>query len=289
MASRLYKSAVTLISDVERKRLVSLGAWLQSHREPLCDGRKLAANLAQEAHLTGDKAFGDLAELTSFLKLCATGHARARSNAAKMSNYCAACASFELKGLAIPRAHLPGTLLRYSSSRKLVATVLERQLGKTARTAFDGGTMTPEDAFSRLALSWISSRLTAAEKLSGGRVVFATFEHAAGAPRSSALGMIEALALPVLVRISGDEDILFELTYETDSVADYRFPTVADAGSWHRFEPAQELAPDPAAPATCCGWTRPAGTHPPQPEIVHANESLRTLSASPRFLGRFTK
>jgi hypothetical protein len=122
-----------------------------------------------------------------------------------------------------------------------------------------------------------------------GRVVFATFEHKAGAPRSSALAMIEALALPVLVRISGDEEILFELTYETDSVADYRFPTVADAGSWHLFEPAQEWAPDPVAPATCWGWTKPVGTHPPQPEIVHSNESLRILRASPRFLGRVTK
>jgi hypothetical protein len=269
--------------------LATFEAGLKKHRAADADGRKLAANLELEAHLVGDNAFGDASELISFLKLCAGGCAGAARATTGLDAYWLACGSFELRGLAIPRDHLPPKLLHYSSNRKLVATILEKQLGIAARMAFDAGTMTPEDAFHQLSLKWTSSKLTPKERLGGGKAVFATFEHRAGAPRNSALAMTQALALRVSVRVLSGEQILFEFTYPTDSVENHRFPTVADAGSWHLFEPAGETEPNPAVPETCCGWTKPLGAQPPQPEIVHANGPLRILSASPRFVGRIKK
>jgi hypothetical protein len=246
----------------------------------------LAANLRNESHLVGDGAFGDTNKLASFLKELGKRHARAKSMLAREKRYNSTCRKFELKGLAIPRPHLPDALLRYSTSRTLAAKIVERLLGKAARWAFDNGTMTPEDAFARLVPAWASSRLTPKDRLSRGTGVFATFDHAAGAPRGDARAMSEALALPVAAAGLRRDEILYEFAYATDSVDNHRFPTVADAGRSHLFEPAPEVEPEPANAATWWGWTRPLGARPPQPEIVHANESLRILKSPPRFVGR---
>ena len=116
--------------------------------------------------------------------------------------------------------------------------------------------------------------------------VFATFEHPGGAPRDDALGMAEALALPLMASPVSVDEFLVELSYPTNSVRNHRFPTVADAGNHPLFEPAREVAPNPAAPETCTGWTKPLGKHRPQAEIVHGNDSLRILNRAPRLVGR---
>lgn len=289
MASTLYRRAVGVLPDDEGEALSSFESWLASCREDRCDGSKLVANIRSESHLVGDGEFGHPEELAAFLKLCAAAYIRVKSRPARWRRYLAACGAHGLKGLTIPGGRLPGTLLRYSTSRRVAAVVVERVLGKAARAAFDNGTLPARDAFSRVAAFWAASRMTAENKLAVRRSVFATFEHEAGAPRDDAAAMAQALALPVAVRPMDTDAILFEFSYAADAVRGHRFPTVADARGHHLFQPAPEVEPDWSVPPTCWGWTDPLGGQPPQPEIVHENESLRILSAAPRFVGRITR
>jgi hypothetical protein len=159
-------------------------------------------------------------------------------------------------------------------------------LGPRARRLLKAGAVDPDAASRRLASAWDPSRLTKADRLGEARCVFATFEHPGGAPRDDALGIAEALALPLMTSTTSVDEWLVEFSYPTDKVTDHRFPTVADAGEHALFEPAPEVAPDPAAPKTCTGWTRPLGKHRPQPEIAHRNDSLRVLNRAPRLVGR---
>jgi hypothetical protein len=158
-------------------------------------------------------------------------------------------------------------------------------LGKRARDAFDRGALPPETLFARLRSRWAASRLTATNRLGRGDEIFATFEHPAGAPRDDAEALSRALALPLWQGPRSKMEILVEMSYPTDAVADYRFPTAADAGWIHLFHPAPEEEPDSGRPETCCGWTAPLGPYPPQPEIVHDNAGLQVLSEPPRFVG----
>jgi hypothetical protein len=116
-------------------------------------------------------------------------------------------------------------------------------------------------------------------------MVFATFEHPAGAPRDDATALSRALALPVWQRPRTEPEILVELSYPTAAVQDHRFATVADVHWGPLFRPSPEEAPEPARPASGCGWTEPLGAYPPQPEIVHRNAPLQVLSGAPRFVG----
>lgn len=148
---------------------------------------------------------------------------------------------------------LPAGFLRYSVSKTLAATLVERMLGTMARRDFDSGLMSVEDAFSRIAVRWSAARLTNSEMLARSSAVFATFEHDGTAPRDDARALADALALPVLLRVGTGEEILFEFSYQRDSVQGYRFPTVADAAWFHLFQPAPEFAPDPAERHTIWG------------------------------------
>jgi hypothetical protein len=286
MPSKLYASARGALGAADKKSLAAFDAWLKrvhasSSGSPV-DGRQLSENLKAEAHFTGAAGFGDATEMTGFLTRCAQGHRGTKGVKARVGGYQGTCDAHAAKGLAIPVAHLPARLLRYSTSRYGVAVLVERVLGKAARLDFDAGRLSPDDAFERIASRWRASSVTPAEKLGGGPVVWATFRHRKGTPRYDAKGMADALALPQ--RSPGT--ILYELSYATDKVEGHRFPTVADAGPIHLFRPAREVPPDPNRRRTCWGWTGPLGGWPAQPEIVHTNASLQVLRRAPRFVGR---
>lgn len=140
-------------------------------------------------------------------------------------------------------------------------------LGTRARDAFNRGTLPADTAFTRIQGLWDPLRLDATDRLAHGNQVFATFEHPAGAPRDDATAMSQALALPLWQAPRSGLELLIELAYATDTVGGYRFPTVADAGWIHLFQPSSEDAPDswpgnPARPAWEALLTRPeSATH----------------------------
>ena len=281
MPSRLFRAARACLSKEERKSFSKFAAWLRR-----LHGGRLSENLQGECHLVGDKDFGDPEELASFLRRCADHHGKARTKSERLKSHASACSAHELRGLRIPRAHLPGELLRYCVRTKLAGDLMERMLGSRARRLLKAGLTDTGEASSRLASAWDPAKLRNSDKLARRAAAFATFEHPAGAPRNDPLGMAQALALPTTANPASLDEILIEFSYGTDSVANHRFPTVADAGGHPLFEPAREAAPDPAVPGTCSGYTRPLGKQPQQPELVHQNESLRALNRAPRFVGR---
>jgi hypothetical protein len=286
MPSQLYNAAQGWLDAGEQKHLSGLQAWLAGISTPELDGTRLWANIESESHLAGTGAFGTPDELAAFLKACASAHAKATSDLQRRAAYGDTCEAFQLKGLGIDPANLPGGFLRYSTSKTLVAILVERMLGKMARRDFDLGLMAVEDAFNRMASYWSAARLTDAEKLARSSVVFATFDHDGNAPRDDARALADALALPVLLRLGAGEEILFEFFYKRDVVQGHRFPTIGDAGLFHLFHPAPEVAPDPANRQTLWGWTWPLGGQQPQPEVVHENAPLQVIDGAPRLIGR---
>ncbi|HEV7509699.1 MAG TPA: hypothetical protein VGS07_32805 [Thermoanaerobaculia bacterium] len=291
MPSDLYRSAVASLLEEERETLTILEAWLQDLQEISGDpgrGDCILKNLQSESHLLGDGPWGHVAELAEFLRQCGREHAQGVTEKERQLGYKDSCASFEGKGFKIEQENLPGTLLRYSRNAPLVLELIEPFLPDRAKQDALYDPLSLEDAFTWLSsASWNPSLIEDGLLLGGkeAKMVFATFEHPVGAPRNHAGNMAAALALPRRPRI--EEEILVEFSYSTDSVSNYRFPTVADAGWIQEFQPAPELEPDPARRETCCGWTRPLGPWPPQPELVHENKSLRILDGPPRFVGRY--
>jgi hypothetical protein len=290
MPSNLYQAAVASLSDEERNAFVALETWLEAvttgaHRP--VQSLRVVENLRAECHLLGDNAWGDPRELAEFLKRCAEEHGTLTSDLERYDGYEGQCTAHQGKGLRIDPAHLPPVLLRYVRSRELVGKLVEKILGDAARADFQTGRLTVDDALEQVADSWDPAALEDEDRLGADwdQVVFATFEHPAGAPRDQALGMAEALALPVRPR---REEILVELSYGVDSAPNHRFPTIADAGLAHEFQPAPEVEPNDGHPGSRWGWTRPFGSWPPQPELVHDNVSLKVLDGPPRFLGRYT-
>ena len=286
MASQLYTLAQGSLPAAEQQHLTDFETWLTDINEPHLNSAQLVANVRDESHLVGAGHFGDPNELAAFLKACGQAHSKATSELQRRTGYSSACSAFELKGLGIEQASLPAGFLRYSVSKRLVAMLVERMLGRMARRDFDSGLMSVEDAFNRIAVYWSAARLTNAEMLASSSSVFATFEHDGTAPRDDAGALADALALPVLLRVGAGEEILFEFSYQRDLVQGYRFPTVADVGLSHLFQPAPEVAPDPTQRHTLWGWTRPLGGQQSQPEIVHENAPLRVVDSAPRLVGR---
>jgi hypothetical protein len=121
--------------------------------------------------------------------------------------------------------------------------------------------------------------------LASGSTVFATFRHAGSPPDCDPGAISDAFALPLVPPASGLETILVRFNYETSSVSDYRFPTVADVGWFDLFWPAPYRWPNVGDPKTLVGWTKPLNSQKPQPEIVHSNASLTVLTAPPFFVG----
>jgi hypothetical protein len=279
MPSTLYQSAVASLLEDERESLSTFETWLPE---------RIRENLRSESHLVGDHPWGHDVALTEFLRQCAREHGKVATDPERQTCYEGSCTSFEGKGLRIERDHLPGTLLRYSRHEPTVLDLIERVLTDRVKQEVIDKKVTLEEAFVRLgSVSW-DPTLVEDLRLGGGAMVFATFEHPAGAPRNHAGNMAAALALPPGPRVK--EKILVEFSYPTGSVSNHRFPTVADAGWVEEFQPAPEVEPDPVRRENCHGWTRPLDTRPrqqPQPELVHENGSLRVLDGPPRFVGRY--
>jgi hypothetical protein len=287
--SRLYRAARSRLSPRELKSVNAFEQWLGKYTvhtsAPSIFGAPIRSNLGREAHLTGDKSFGSPDEFANFLKRCGSGHSLARSTPRRHTNYQDACREFELRGLRIVRLHLPNRLLRYTENRSVLALLAERILGRAARAAFDLGIVSAEDTVRGLELSWDSAKLEPVDMLTRGSRVFATFEHTGGAQPNDAVELSKALALSIWTRPKTGDEFLLEISYPTDSVDDYRFPTVADAGWGSLFCPAPERRPDFRRERTLWGWTCPLDQKLSQPEIVHANASLRVLDRAPRFVG----
>lgn len=279
VSSRLFESAVSLLDPAERHSLEALQEELEATR--LSSDRQLVVNLQSEAHLVGDEDFGDAAALESFLRACGSGRG---SPGGARTRYESSCLDHQIRGLQIPPSRLPKRLLRYTTSRHLASTLIERVLGIRARFDFDTDLGT-SDLFAELAASWDSGGLRGVS-LGRSAAIFATFEHPAGAPRADARAMSEALALPFWGNARTGDELLIELSYPAGEVSETRFPTVADAGLMHLFRPAPEVEPTSSDATTWQGWTKPVGPYPPQPEIVHANASATILDRPPRFVGR---
>jgi hypothetical protein len=253
--SGLYGQAWALLTDGERQALLAFVAWLESHSglpTTSVDGARIRGNVCAESHLVGDGPFGEPAELVAFLRRCASRFSGTATPEERHACYEAACEEFLKRGLRIPRHHLPERLLRYVTSHALLARLSQRILGRSARAAGSDDIRALVMSFPRLQARWSPALLTAGERL-GRRpddAVFATFDHACGAPRHDPVALSQALALPLWSRPRMGEEILVELTYRTDEVANHRFPTVADAGWGDLFAPAAEIAPDDGAPVT---------------------------------------
>ncbi|MFY9824378.1 MAG: hypothetical protein WAM82_23585 [Thermoanaerobaculia bacterium] len=284
MPSHLYQSALASLDKGERSSLVEFEQWVAGYVKDdlgrMVQGKGVLANIREESHLLGHGAFGDCAELAGFLKRCALGFSGAATDEDRYFEYESACSAHEGRGMPVERTRLPDNLLRYSKSHRAVLELVETFLGRSARFDLERGTYRPEEAFADLAAEWDSSR--APGRLAAGDIAFATFDHEGEAPRNDARALAQILALPV----RSSDKVLVEYSYPTDAVRDYRFPTVADVGWMHEFQPAPELAPDSARPETQVGWTRPIGGGVSQPELVHGNEALRVLDRPPRLVGR---
>jgi hypothetical protein len=281
--SNLYRKALIALSEEEQAALQRLTAWLggQPGTGTQEGGERLVENLEAESHLVGDKAYGNPTEPTAFLRRLAGRFAESPHE----DCYEEVCQEFSGKGLRVPRKHLPDTLLRYSTSRALLGLLIEQLLGDQVLADLQQGLLPPEKACELLAAGWDSSQVQEGS-LGLTPHVFATFEHVEATPRDDAAALSKALALPFWQRPRTTEEILFELSYQTEAVPDHRFPTVAEAG-WHPlFQPAEERLPAESDPRTCFGWTRPVGPDAAQPEIVHRNSPLAVLRASPRWVGR---
>jgi hypothetical protein len=288
MPSDLYQSAMASLLEEERDTLTKLEAWLQEISGDPGRGDRILENLRSESHLLGDGLWGHTVELTEFLRHCGREHVKSVTDEECQTGYKNSCAAFEGKGLKIEQENLPSILLRYSRNAPLVLELIEPFLPDRAKQDALDDTPSMEDAFMWLgSVSWDPSLIEESLLLGGkeAKMVFATFEHPAGAPRNHAGNMAAALALPRRPRI--EEEILVEFSYSTDSVSNHRFPTVADAGWIQEFQPAPEVEPDPARRETCYGRTRPLGPWPPQPELIHENKPFRILNGPPRWVGRY--
>lgn len=225
MLSNLHRQALGRLSKDETTALGRFTAWLEGDSE----GVQILENLRAEAHLVGDGAFGHAGELSAFLRRCAARFGGGAGPSGSPRAYEDVCEEFTGRGLRIPREHLPDALLRYSTSRALLGRLIEQLLGDQVLADFQQDLLPPEKACELLAAGWDSSELQ--DVMLGIKPkVFATFEHDQPAPRDDATTLSRALALLFWGRVRTREEILFELSYPTDSVTDPRFPTVAEAG-----------------------------------------------------------
>ena len=289
MPSKLYQSALASLSEAEQTSLTSFESWLEVYTADLskssADGGRILENIRHESHLVGEGEHGNGASMATFLKECASSHVVSSEDDSHEA-YKTSCAKYQGWGLKISSEHLPDRLLRYSTSRFLVAKIVERILGVIARDDFQKGFLSLEDAFVQISEDWDARLIRDNDRHAGETIAFATFEHNGGAPRNDAIRMTKALALPFWQRARTADEILVELSYPTAAVSNTRFPTVADAGWIHLFRPAPESEPRRSDPKTCWGWTEPLDGQPAQPEIVHGNNSLKVVDRPPRLVGR---
>jgi hypothetical protein len=283
MPSKLFEAARAATKNVDA--LDKAMDWLRSCHHPApAFGRRVRENVEIESHFGSH--FGDATVYSEFLEYWLGEHSAHSEDQDRIGGFERACDQFSGRGLPIIPALIPESLIRYTMSRQLAAIFIEYELGKSARMDFESGLLSPEDAFRLVALNWNGAHGLTGAQLSRSRVVFATFEHTGDAPRLDATAMADALALPGRFFGAKSDDILFELTYQSSSVSDSCFPTVADVGWSCVFKPSPEVLPDESDVTTCFGWTEPFNGQPSQPELVHRNCSLSALTKPPRLLGR---
>jgi hypothetical protein len=249
-------------------------------------GVKLLLNVENEAHLIGDRSFGDPETFRRFLGAWISGHSPTASDRDRRDSYCGVCNDYQLQGSRIPAEVLPGNLVRYvASNRSFLRIMIEKVLGEDAVIDFDAGDLSVGGAFFRLELFWDTSVFRSEDGVGRGKGVFATFNSLTAPLPDDATEILEALAHPVLVSSLSEENFLFRFSYSSRDVHEPRIPTVADAGWFHFFEPSQDVEPDPAVSATCFGWTKPFGRQQPQPELVHHNVSMQVVKKAPELIG----
>jgi hypothetical protein len=284
MESNLYEQARASLGATDKNLLDRFEKALDTIGVSKVDGPQLVKNLRAEARLMRDADVPDSTAYADFLRMCV--RIDASSPTSVLAGLAAACQAFEGQGAPIRRECLADVLFRYSVNRRIVSAMVERVLGVSARIAFDDGSASPAQVFADLARYWSNDTAGPDERLGTGTHVFATFNDGeSAAPRHDALAMAEALALPILLSDSHREVFLYELTYATDAVSNCRYPTVADAGTIHLFEPCPDIPPHAPHPRGCYGRTRPLGGHPSQPELLHDNHSLSIVNGPPRFVG----
>lgn len=281
MASRLYKNTRDSFSPAALNVLDRCREGLSG----TSDGVKILLNMENEAHLIGNGFFGDPEIFGRFLAAWISEHSPAASDRERRDSYCGACSAYHLLGSRIPAEVLPDNLVRYVSSRSALRVMIEKVLGEDAVMDFDADDLSLGDAFLRLELFWAPSAFRLEDEIGRGKRVFATFNSPAAPLSDDATEIAEALAHPIFVSSLSEENFLFRLSYSARDVHEHRIPTVADAGWFHFFEPAQDVEPNSAVPDTCFGWTRPFGPQRPQPELVHHNVSLRMVRKPPEFVG----
>jgi hypothetical protein len=283
MKSKLFQTAEAALTPSEVDGLRSFEDRLSKiglRSSEFVDGRQLVDNLQSETRMTGDGRPDDATVLSEFLRRCAQNVATSRM---LLEGYASLCVDFAGEGQRILRGCLPDDLLRYTTNRRLASMMIERVLGLTARVNFDRGLLTAEDAFTKMEKFWTPAPDDSEEHL-GGSFLFATFEEDA-APRDDAKAMAAALALPILLSPNLTDEFLYELTYPTDRVLRYKFPTVADASLAHVFRPCVDVPVHESHPLGCYGRTNPFNDAMPQPELLHEGETARILSAPPRYVG----
>jgi hypothetical protein len=249
------------------------------------DGARLVKNIGHETRLAGDASYDDSSVLTSFLRRWCQ-KADDASDDTMLRSYGAVAAEFAHRGLNLRSSCLPNKLLRYTVNRRVVSAMIKRVLGTSAQIDFDTGRLDVAQAFSDLERFWDTESVGSDERLATGRTVFATFnDTAAPVDRDDATAVSNALALPLTLFDARDGMFLYELAYDRTSIADIRFPTVADAGTVYLFRPCDDVPPHSEHPRACFGRTDALEGEHDQPELVHANAPLSVLTKPPRFVG----
>lgn len=289
MPSRLFKKSEGNLSGPDK---AALGRFLTRLSDTTPHGKQRRRNLESESHLVGNAQFADPAAFREFLEQCVKSHKRRGKRASAAECFLNTCPAHSALGLQIPFLHIPDQLLRYTTSTVPLAQLLKAIAGKKARRDFEAGRLTGDEAIRILEHEWTEDRIPACEGMiasPSAKVVFATFKHDGNAPRNDANKMAAALALECATRPSLPYEALYEFSYAKAAVSDFRFPTVADAGSHHLFKPAKEIRPKTPPDVSCWGRTGSLHGEPSQPEVVHRNEKLSALlTGPPRLVGRLT-
>jgi hypothetical protein len=251
------------------------------------DGLKLATNITLEAHLLGGRPFGDAQELSSFMEYCVRAFEAATSEEERIESFRQSCRDFARRGMTVALSVLPAVLIRYCSEKPL-EIALGRMVGDYALIQLQRSQISLIEAEQQVRDNWNADLLDEKDMLARDNVAFATFDTGTTPHGASAQHIAECLALPCAVPgAKPHRRFLVKVAYPAAKVQNHRFPTVAEAGTFPFFQPAEELAPDTSKQATCVGWTKPAGAGPPQPELIHDNASLRVLNSPLELVGSF--
>ena len=294
MPSSLHRNATRLLGQRDALLLEAwerFEQWLRSSTTVAlpwqANGLKLADNIALEAHLVGNRTFGDAEEFSSFMEYCVRAFESAATEEDRIETFRRSCRDFTRRGMIVGFGVLPNILFRYCSEKPL-EIALGRMVGDYAVLQLQRKQISLSDAEQQVRDNWDPNLLQDADMLARGDFAFATFGNATIPHGASARHVAECLALPCVVPDGKPRRrFLVKLSYPKATVQNHRFPTFAEAETFPYFQPAEEEAPDPSVEARCVGWTKPIGAGSKQPELIHDNASLRILSSRIELLGSF--